>query len=465
MQYYTLAQFRKKANLSVEEADRIAQYIKNKSTTDCIECNGEIYISYNYADAYIKNHAPDVKNKQSSVPLYEKDQGSYSSNRQKSESLMWTCPNDETINTGEYCIICGGRRPANISTNRQVQTNNVVPQKGTDIKTKVVLTLEQAALGCEKRISVRRLNSCPECNGSGYVKQSPNSIYNSCSKCNGKGQLYQTYEFIASIPAGVCEDHMLEMDHFGNIGTNGGPRGKVLVDIEVIPSLTLQRKENDIFSYVPVTAKQAANGDTINFQTLDGTASFKLPKGTKNGDTFSFEGKGVPNISNPRIRGKHIITISVVDGKDKSSKSIIPGVIKGIAGAILLSLVGVPIQFILLKTGYVSAAAGLIPYLCANIGYAWITKGDINAEKWRTVCCILISLIMVGVNSVLAYALLLMQELAKNGWTMSLWESVDYLLNHTAFSELRDDLVVHIALSYFIWGMCAVVSHFRNKGK
>lgn len=210
MQYYTLAQFRKKANLSVEEANRIVQYIESKNTTDCIECNGEVYVSYNFAEAFIKNHTSDAKS---------------------------------------------------------------------------------------------------------------------------------------------------------------------------------------------------------------------------------------------------------------NSELIIPGVIKGIAGAFLLSLVGVPIQFILVKIGRVSAAAGLFPYICANIGYVWITKGDINAEKWRTVCCILISLIMVSVNSVLAYALVLMQELAKNGLNVSFLQSVDYLLHFPALSELRDSLIDHIVLSYTIWGICVGVSYFRNKRK
>ena len=203
------------------------------------------------------------------------------------------------------------------------------PQRGEDLRYDMELTFEEAAHGCEKEITVTKLDRCEECAGSGAEAGararacsmcggrgqviSSRGIFSiaqtcptcqgagrvldkPCKACRGHGRRERTSKITLRIPAGVNSGSRLRSASNGEAGWRGGPQGDLYVILHVRPHDIFQRDGDDLLCEVPVSFVQAALGSEIEVPTLDGKAPVKVPAGTQPGTMFRLKGKGVKNI-------------------------------------------------------------------------------------------------------------------------------------------------------------------------
>ena len=97
----------------------------------------------------------------------------------------------------------------------------------------------------------------------------------------------------------------------GEPGTNGGPRGDLLVQVNVSRHPIFQRQDVHIFSTVPISFAQAALGADIRIKTVDGDVIYTVKPGTKTDTKVRLKGKGVPSLRNPQVRGDHYVTLVI----------------------------------------------------------------------------------------------------------------------------------------------------------
>ena len=217
------------------------------------------------------------------------------------------------------------------------------------------LTFEEAAFGCEKEVSAVRIENCPSCSGSGsndgavetcstcrgsgQVRTTQNFMgmamqsTTTCPKCNGKGKIIKnpcntcrgkakvrkTQKIKVKVPAGVDEGQSVRVRGEGCVGFNGGPNGDLLAEVYIKRHPIFSRNNMDVLCEVPITFTQAALGAQIQVPTLDGKISYEIPEGTQTGTTFTLAGKGIPEVNNPRRRGNQRVTV-VVETPTKLTK-------------------------------------------------------------------------------------------------------------------------------------------------
>ena len=232
-----------------------------------------------------------------------------------------------------------------------------MPVDGEDVFVRISLSFEEAVFGCKKDISYNRIESCPDCNGSGAEKgssvdtcsqchgsgyimvqqRSPfgtvqtNStcptcngsgkiIKNPCKNCKGKGLIRITKKMAVTIPAGIDDGQRIALRSEGHTGRNGGMNGDLIIEVSVRPHAYFERQGSNIYFEEPVTFTDAALGATIDIPTLDGTTEkYDLPEGTQNGTRITLRGKGVTNLNTKR-KGDLIVTINVEVPKNLSSE-------------------------------------------------------------------------------------------------------------------------------------------------
>ena len=239
----------------------------------------------------------------------------------------------------------GGRRAASQNA----------PRRGENVAARLELTFEEAAFGCEKTVSVQRIENCSACNGtgsadgvvetcsqchgSGQVQTVQNFMGMSmrstavCPSCNGKGKIIKTpcatckgkskvrrtQKVVVRVPAGVDEGQSVRVPGEGCVGSNGGPSGDLMAEIRIKRHPIFQRDGMTVYCEVPITFTQAALGAEIQVPTLDGKVAYTIPEGTQTGTTFTLGGKGIPAVHNPRRRGDEKFTV-VVETPTKLSK-------------------------------------------------------------------------------------------------------------------------------------------------
>ena len=210
------------------------------------------------------------------------------------------------------------------------RSNPNAPRKGHDIQANVILTFEEAAHGCAKKVTLNRQQTCPDCGGRGFVirqQRTPFGVMQTqqpCSRCGGKGKLVKnpckvchgsgkvatkkTLE--VSIPMGIDDDQSFALRGMGDAGANGGPSGDVIVMVTVRPSEVFQRDGYDVWVTVPITYSQAVLGDEIQVPSIDGKVEYTVPEGTQSGTTFRLRGKGIQYL-NGRGRGDMYVKCEV----------------------------------------------------------------------------------------------------------------------------------------------------------
>ena len=230
------------------------------------------------------------------------------------------------------------------------------PQRGESIRQNVILSFEEAAFGCEKEISINRVETCDECGGTGAAKgTSPETCANCrgtgtvtqtqrtplgmfqtqgacpncrgtgkiikkpCSKCGGAGRVRKARKFKVNIPAGIDEGQSIQQRGQGNAGVNGGPAGDLFVTVSIRPHPIFTREGQDVYVEIPISFAQAALGDTLRVPTIDGRVEYKVPEGTQPGTVFRMKGKGIQNV-NGRGRGDQYVRVNIEVPKNLSEK-------------------------------------------------------------------------------------------------------------------------------------------------
>ncbi|WP_226391138.1 molecular chaperone DnaJ [Penaeicola halotolerans] len=197
-------------------------------------------------------------------------------------------------------------------------------RKGTNLRVKLKLNLQEIAHGVEKKIKVKRLvaadgvtfKTCTSCNGTGQVRKVVNTMLgqmvstNACPVCQGSGQvidkrpagvdstgLQQQEEVISiNIPAGVADGMQLSMSGKGNEAP-GGVAGDLLIVIEEIADEVLQRDGNNVVYDLYISFIDAALGAQIEVPTIDGKVKIKIDPGTQSGKILRLKGKGIKDLN------------------------------------------------------------------------------------------------------------------------------------------------------------------------
>lgn len=228
--------------------------------------------------------------------------------------------------------------------------------KGTNLRIKVKLTLDEIAKGAEKKIKVNKqiscktcdgtgakdkssVSTCKTCGGSGSVRRVTNTILGQmqttatcptchgsgqqitakCNVCHGDGTVRGEETISINIPAGVSEGMQLSMAGKGNAAPNGGVPGDLIILIEEVPHETLKREGNNIVYDLHISIPDAALGASVEVPTIDGKAKIKIEPGTQSGKLLRLKGKGIPEV-NSYHRGDQIIHVNIWTPKALNSE-------------------------------------------------------------------------------------------------------------------------------------------------
>lgn len=230
---------------------------------------------------------------------------------------------------------------------RSRRTNNG-PMRGANLRASVRITFEEAVFGCEKEIEITLKDpcdkcrgtgarqgtspeTCPKCGGKGKVMYTQQSLFGmvqnvqtcpecggtgkivreKCPDCHGSGYIANRKRIKVSIPAGIDNGQSVRIRDKGEPGTNGGPRGDLLVEVVVSRHPIFQRQDMNIYSTAPISFAQAALGGEVKINTVDGDILYEVKPGTQTDTRIRLKGKGVPSLRNKAIRGDHYVTLVV----------------------------------------------------------------------------------------------------------------------------------------------------------
>lgn len=222
------------------------------------------------------------------------------------------------------------------------------PRKGANLRAVVRISFEEAAFGCEKEIEITLKDDCTTCHTTGAK---PGTTPETCTKCGGKGKVVYTQQsflgmvqnvqtcpdcggtgkiikekcpdchgtgYIASrkkikvkIPAGIDNGQSVRIRDKGEPGSNGGPRGDLLVEVNVSRHPIFQRQDMNIYSTAPISFAQAALGGEVRISTIDGDILYDVKPGTQTDTKIRLKGKGIPSLRNSSVRGDHYVTLVV----------------------------------------------------------------------------------------------------------------------------------------------------------
>ncbi|MDI6778382.1 MAG: molecular chaperone DnaJ [Patescibacteria group bacterium] len=169
-----------------------------------------------------------------------------------------------------------------------------------------VRTARRTILGTFQQVSV-----CPECQGEGKIPEKK------CAKCGGDGRTREYEKIKIKIPAGIKDGQTIRLENLGEAGEKGGEAGDLYVNIHILPDERFERDGDDIRSVVEISFSQAALGDKITVETIDGEVKLKIPAGTQSGEVFRLKSHGVKHLSRFG-HGDQYVRIQVVTPKNLS---------------------------------------------------------------------------------------------------------------------------------------------------
>jgi molecular chaperone DnaJ len=221
-------------------------------------------------------------------------------------------------------------------------------RRGEDLFAGISLTLEDAAFGAQREVTIDSLEPCERCGGSGAE---PGTSVGRCGRCGGSGELQEVQRSLfgtimtahpgptcegtgqvipspcadchaegrirrrqvvtADVPAGVADGMELRIAGAGNAGRAGGPAGDLYLQTAIEPHPSFERSGSDLVAILDVPLTQAVLGTEVDVRTLDGTERVKVPAGTQPGTVIRLRGQGVPNLGR-RGRGDLFLTVQVV---------------------------------------------------------------------------------------------------------------------------------------------------------
>ncbi len=220
-------------------------------------------------------------------------------------------------------------------------------RKGSNLRIKLKLTLDEIANGVEKKIKVNRLvraegvtfKTCPTCQGTGQVRKVVNTMLgqmvstSACTTCGGAGQIIDkrpagvdssgltTREEVISvrIPAGVADGMQLSMSGKGNDAPGGGIPGDLLILIEETEDKNLKRDGNNLIYDLHISFIDAALGTSVEVPSVGGKVRIKIEAGTQSGKILRLKGKGLKDV-NGYETGDQLIYVNVWTPKKLSSE-------------------------------------------------------------------------------------------------------------------------------------------------
>ena len=200
------------------------------------------------------------------------------------------------------------------------------PQRGSDLRYTLDISLEDAVFGKTVEIKVPTLQSCDVCDGSGakpgtsvktcstcggagqvrmqqgffQVQQTCPScrgqgkvVSDPCTSCRGQGRVERSKTLSVKVPPGVDTGDRIRLSGEGEAGPNGGPNGDLFVEMSVRKHAIFDRDGKDLHCDAPITFSDAALGGELEVPTLEGRVKLKIPEGTQTGKLFRLRGKGV----------------------------------------------------------------------------------------------------------------------------------------------------------------------------
>ena len=230
--------------------------------------------------------------------------------------------------------------------------------KGPDINVIFEMDFMEAAFGTETTVELNiedncevckgkggtGVKICPECSGSGYVKEQQRSLFGAfitqspCHRCEGTGEIYENRcnlckgtgkqkvkkEILVKVPAGVDTGDHLRVPGKGPRGENGGPNGDVYIEIRVKEDPLFKREGKNVYITLPLTISEAALGCKKDIPTLDGVVTLTIPQGSQTGDKHKIKGKGLKSPSGKSTGDLYIILKVVTPTKlDRKQKKLL----------------------------------------------------------------------------------------------------------------------------------------------
>jgi len=216
---------------------------------------------------------------------------------------------------------------------RGARGQRMASRKGQTVRLRLPLTLQDVAHGAKRKLRVSLLESCETCGGTGaeagsapttcsvcggsgeerhvqrsvfgqFVSVQPcrrcggegQVIAKACGSCHGEGRVRADREVEVEVPPGVTSENFITLRGRGSVGPRGGPRGDLVVLLEVQEDPRFVRDGSDLVYDLPVTFGQAALGAELDIPTVDGTARVTIPAGVQSGELLRLRGLGLPQL-------------------------------------------------------------------------------------------------------------------------------------------------------------------------
>ncbi|MDR1782408.1 MAG: molecular chaperone DnaJ [Bacilli bacterium] len=218
------------------------------------------------------------------------------------------------------------------------------PMQGNDRFYSLTIDFMEAALGCEKEISIdfeeecdhchgsgaekpSDITECPKCKGTGVINEQIRSpfgtmvqqkvcpdcggtgkiIKEKCHKCHGAGYINKKIKVDLKIPAGINIGQQLRVSGKGDRGVNGGPYGDLYVEINIKPHHIFKRDGNDVYIEIPLSFSDVALGTKVDVPTINGNVELTIPEGSQSGTKFRLKGKGIKDIRSKNYGNQYVV--------------------------------------------------------------------------------------------------------------------------------------------------------------
>ncbi|GAB4295658.1 MAG: molecular chaperone DnaJ [Ignavibacteriaceae bacterium] len=242
------------------------------------------------------------------------------------------------------------------SSNRSRTGRRRTGTPGSDLRITLKLTLEEIANGVNKKIKIKKLikcsdcngtgadlgkstTTCPVCKGAGEVRQVSRSVFGQfvnittcsncdgegivvdrpCKSCHGDGRVYADTVVNIDVPGGVHDNSYMTLRGEGNAGKRGGEAGDIIVVFQTLPHEYFTRENDDIFYELFLSFPEAALGTDVEVPTLNGKARVKIEPGTQPGKLLRLRDKGLKHL-NQSGRGDQIIRVNLIVPSRLNSK-------------------------------------------------------------------------------------------------------------------------------------------------
>ena len=232
---------------------------------------------------------------------------------------------------------------------RRQARNHEVRKRGGDLRINISLSIHEIITGVHKKIKLQRDINCRDCSGTGaknkesivncsdcdgtgrvtirqqtqmgiFVQQytcpkcggEGKEIKHKCNSCDGHGLVSKSDDIEFDIPAGATSAISMNINNVGNEAKGGGDNGNLIIVMEEVEHPILKREGVDIISDIFISYYDAVVGNnSLEINTVDGTAKIKIEPGTESGKILRLKGKGIPNINNPAQRGDQMVYVNI----------------------------------------------------------------------------------------------------------------------------------------------------------